>query len=233
MQRSSKQILLLVLLFLLAGCSPVKKWYYCGNGHKSAQDENHEKAIDLLNTCLELNSLSVQQQAFYLQARAWAHFSLENFQNALRDQEKSFKLIPPNDQKEFINLAAYLRMTGKTLDSLEPLRKAEALDARAGHVSMLTQYNLGWSLYELGRYTEAISAFTKGISDQPDYPFVYFRRGLAYDKIDRVEQAESDFIEFVSFFEHEDVGFNERFNRQLIEASQKYSELKVLLTAEN
>jgi tetratricopeptide (TPR) repeat protein len=233
MQRSFKLTLILLLLFLLAGCSPVKKWYYCGNGHKSAQNENHEKAIDLLDTCLEIHSLSAQQQAFYLQARAWAQFSLENFQNALRDQEKSFELIPPTSQKEYINHAAYLRMTGNLIDSLKPLLKAEALDEIAGQVSMLTQYNLGWSLYELGRYSEAISAFTSGISDQPDYPFVYFRRGLAYDKIDRVDQAESDFIEFVSFFENEDKGFNDRFSGQLIEASQKYSELKVLLTEAN
>jgi len=124
-------------------------------------------------------------------------------------------------------------MTGKHLNSLEPLLKAEVLDERSGHVSMMTQYNLGWSLYELGKYEEAISAFTKGIQDQPDYPFVYFRRGLAYDKIERVEKAESDFVEFVSFFENEDVGFNERFSRELIEASQIYTELKVLLMEEN
>ena len=233
MQRSINWISILLLLFLLVGCSQVKKWYYCGYGQKSAQGQNYEIAISHLDNCLELKSLSPEQQAFYLQTRAWAHFSLDNFKNALRDQEKSFKLIPPATHKEFINHGAYLRMTGKHLNSLEPLLKAEVLDERSGDVSMMTQYNLGWSLYELGRYEEAISAFTKGIQDQPDYPFVYFRRGLAYDKIDRVEKAESDFVEFVLFFENEEVGFNERFSRELIEASQIYTELKVLLMEEN
>lgn len=229
MPRTLKRISFLLLLVSLAGCNPVKKWYYCGYGHKNAQDQVYQSAISLLDHCLELKALSPEQQAFYLQTRAWAHFNLDHFESALRDQENSFSLIPPSTHREFINHAAYLRMTGDALNSLEPLFKAEVLDERSGHVSMMTQYNLGWSLYELGRYEEAIAAFTKGIPDQPDYPFVYFRRGLAYDKIGRVEPAESDFIEFVSFFENEGVEFNDRLRRELIAASQKYSELKILL----
>lgn len=222
------------LTFSLPGCGQIDKWYYCGYGHKNAENKNYETAIRLLDNCLELGSLLPKQQVFYLQTRAWAHFSLDNYSKALQDQEKSFKLIPPTTHREFINHAAYLRMVGRSLESLEPLLKAEVLDERDGrHPSMMTQYNLGWSLYEIGRYDEAIAAFTKGIPSQPDYPFVYFRRGLAYDKIDQVKKAESDFAEFVTFFEIEDSVFNERFSNELKEMSLKYSELKILLKEAN
>ena len=118
MRQPLKWIAIPLSLLLLGGCSQAKKWYYCGYGHKSAQNKDYENSINLLDSCLEFKSLSPEQQAFYLQTRAWAHFSLDNFNSALRDQEESFKLIPPTAHSEFINHAAYLRMAGKPLNSL-------------------------------------------------------------------------------------------------------------------
>jgi len=232
MQQPVKWISILSVIFLLTGCGQVKQWYYCGYGHKSTRDHNYEVALELLDKCLALTKLETEQQAFYLQTRAWAYFQLDNFTSALRDQQASFRLIPPSTHKEFINHAAYLRMAGKPVASLAPLQEAEALDERDGHVSMMTQYNLGWSLYEIGRHEEAIAAFNRGLEDQPDYPFVYFRRALAYDKIGQVENAEADIIEFVSFFEIEEVEYSERFLQELTAASLKYSELEILLSQE-
>ncbi len=227
--RASRWIALTLSTLLLSACGQVDKWYYCGYGQKNAQDGHYEVALELLGKCLELKSLSAEQRAFYLQSRAWSYFSLDDFDNALDDQQQSFRLVAPSTRDELINYAAYLRMAGRVQQSLEPLREAEALDERDGHSSMMTQYNLGWSLYELGRYDEAIAAFSRGIPSQPDYPFVYFRRGLAYDRVGRTDEADADFIEFVSFFENEDVVFNERFESELRELSGRYPELGVLL----
>jgi tetratricopeptide (TPR) repeat protein len=227
--RASRWIALTLTPLLLSACGQVDKWYYCGYGQKNAQDGRYEVALELLGKCLELKSLSAEQRAFYLQSRAWSYFSLDDFDNALDDQQQSFRLVAPTTRDELINYAAYLRMAGRVQQSLEPLREAEALDERDGHSSMMTQYNLGWSLYELGRYDEAIAAFSRGIPSQPDYPFVYFRRGLAYDRVGRTDEADADFIEFVSFFENEDVVFNERFENELRELSGRYPELGVLL----
>jgi tetratricopeptide (TPR) repeat protein len=227
--RASRWIALTLSTLLLSACGQVDKWYYCGYGQKNAQDGHYEVALELLGKCLELESLSAEQRAFYLQSRAWSYFSLDDFDNALDDQQQSFRLVAPSTRDELINYAAYLRMAGRVQQSLEPLREAEALDERDGHSSMMTQYNLGWSLYELGRYDEAIAAFSRGIPSQPDYPFVYFRRGLAYDRVGRTDEADADFIEFVSFFENEDVVFNERFENELRELSGRYPELGVLL----
>jgi len=227
--QASRWIAISLCSLLLTACGQVEKWYYCGYGQKNAQDSRHEVALELLGKCLDLQSLSAEQRAFYLQSRAWSYFSLDDFENALSDQERSFRLVAPTTRDEFINYAAYLRMAGQVSKSLEPLREAEMLDERLGLSNMMTQYNLGWSLYELGRYEAAIAAFSRGIPSQPDYPFVYFRRGLAYDRLGRSDEANADFIEFVSFYENEEVVFNERFENELGQLSGRYPELKVLL----
>ncbi len=224
---------LTLLVFGLAGCGEVNKWYFCGFGHKDAQDGNYADAIASLNKCLKLQNLTAEQQAFYLQTRAWSHFSLHDAVKALRDQEYAFRLVEPTTHREFINHAAYLRMAGKALESLEPLLKAEVIDSDRGQVSMMTQYNRGWSLYDLGRYDEAIAAFDLGITVQPEYPFVYFKRGLAYDRLGRVDEARDDFDRFTSYFEDEGVEFNPRFEQELKTAAEKYAELRILLNQTN
>ena len=62
-----------------------------------------------------------------------------------------------------------------------------------GNVSMMTQYNKGWSLLELGQYAGAVEAFSKGIPIQPDFAFVYWRRGLAYEGLGDKKRAQADF----------------------------------------
>ncbi len=229
MRRSVKSISTLLLVLVLSGCSQVNKWYYCGYGHQSVKNQDYTGAIRLLDACLELQTLPPEQRASYLQSRALAHFSLDNFAAALQDQEASFRLVAPSTRRELVNHAVYLRLSGKPLESLEPLLMAETIDEREGRASMTTQYNLGWSLYELGRYDEAIAAYSKGITSRPDYPFVYFRRGLAYDKVGRVAEAEDDFDLFVSILYGEDIEFKDSFVIELRKASLAYPDLETLL----
>lgn len=229
MRRSVKSISTLLLVLVLSGCSQVNKWYYCGYGHQSVKNQDYTGAIRLLDACLELQTLLPEQRASYLQSRALAHFSLDNFAAALQDQEASFRLVAPSTRRELVNHAVYLRLSGKPLASLDPLREAEMIDEREGRASMMTQYNLGWSLYELGRYDEAIAAYSKGITSRPDYPFVYFRRGLAYDKVGRVAEAEDDFDLFVSILYGEDIEFKDSFVIELRKASLAYPDLETLL----
>ena len=233
MRRSVKIISTIGLIFILSGCGQVEKWYYCGYGQQSVKNQDYTGAVRLLGTCLELQTLLPEQRASYLQSRALAHFSLDHFAAALRDQEASFRLVAPSTQRELVNHAVYLRLSGKPLASLDPLREAEMIDEREGRASMMTQYNLGWSLYELGRYDEAIAAYSKGITSRPYYAFAYFRRGLAYDKVGRVAQAEDDFDMFVSILHGEDIEFKEGFVDELRKTSLRYPDLEALLPESN
>ena len=79
---------------------------------------------------------------------------------------------------------------------------------------MVTQYNLGWSLYKLNRFEESIQAFTKGIPQQPDYPFVYLRRGLAYYKLGRSVNAKEDFSDFLLLIGEQEVNIPETIKQE-------------------
>ena len=115
------------------------------------------------------------------------------FSGAVSDQEAAFKISAATDYREFINYASYLRSANRIADSLAPLRAAEALDSAAGNIGMMTQYNLGWTLQELGQHEEAIASFSRGIPLQPDYAFVYYRRGISLEALGRKEEARTDF----------------------------------------
>ena len=221
-----KVFFILVVTFQLVGCDRIFESAYCDLGYKSAQNKNYKIAKSLLNRCLNSKSLSTERRAIHLQARAWTHYSLEDYEQALKDQEASYDLKPPTTHREFINHASYLRKLGKYQESLEPLLRAQIMDEQHGHISMMTQYNLGWSFYELEMHVEAIDAFTKGIPSQPDYPFVYFRRGLAYDRIGDLEKAKSDFGKFVEFYGSAKMDFPVSFLKELDSVAHKYEILR-------
>ena len=229
MRRLLKWILVFFIASLISGCEQVSQAFYCKLGYKSARISSFHTAIQLLNKCLELKSLSIDQKATYLQGRAWAHYSLKSYEIALSDQETSFQLRLPTRRNEFISHASFLRKLNRFEESLQPLLKAKKIDETRGHPSMMTQYNLGWSYYELGRYDEAIAAFTTGIPSQPDYPFVFLRRGFAYDKTKNAAGAESDFSRFVTLFRKGKMGLPESAVIEIRKLSINYEVLKGVL----
>ena len=44
----------------------------------------------------------------------------------------------------------------------------------------------------MGRHDDAINAYTVGIPEQPDYPYVFYRRALSYEAINNQQHAISD-----------------------------------------
>lgn len=179
------------LLLLAIGCSSDAPESICEYGVNAAREGKYEEAVKVISSCLVLPGLAATARADALQARAWAHSNLLHHSLAVEDQEEAFKLQPPSDYREFINYASYLRRVGRHQSSLDAVLTAERMDG--DKVSMMTQYNKGWSLAELGRHKEAAEAFTKGIPVQPDYAFVYWRRGLAYEGLGEKQLAQRDF----------------------------------------
>lgn len=180
--------------FVIGGCSPyVTNANVCEYGYSMASAGNYKESIPLLTSCLELKDIQSDTRRQAYDARAWAYSNLENPKAAVADQEAAFAIAPAGSHREFINYASYLRAAGRSGDSLAPLKSAETIDGHEGGASMMTQYNLGWTLQELERHEEAIDAFSKGIPTQPDYPFVYYRRGLSLEALGRKKEAHADF----------------------------------------
>ena len=223
-----KRSLVFCVASLLAGCGQISELVYCDYGYGAVKNNFFQIGANLLNKCLELEHLSIGEQATYLQGRAWAHHNLENNRQALTDQELAFELKPPTQYHEFINHAAYLRRLQLFRESLNALRPAQKIDELNGHPSMVTQYNLGWSLYKLNRFEESIQAFSKGIPQQPNYPFVYLRRGLAYYKLGRSVNAKEDFSDFLLLIGEQEVNIPETIKQELRELPSEYDDLKNL-----
>ena len=191
--RYVRLLALVMTLFVLAsaGVSNVEAFPTCETGIKAARDGRHDQAVKLLSACLAVPGVSKEERADALEARAWSYANLKQAALAVHDQQASYALRPPTEYRQYINYASYLRSAGNAQDSLSALLAAEAMEN--GKISMMTQYNKGWSLLELGRYQEAVEAFTKGLPIQPDYPFVYWRRGLAYERLGDSKHAQADF----------------------------------------
>jgi len=213
---------------LLSGCNPAFELVYCDYGYGGVKHGFYQTGANLLDQCLALDHLSNDDRAKYLQAKAWAHFNLENNQQALADQESAFALKPPAEQSEFINHAAYLRRLALYQESLLALRSAQKIDLQNGAPSMVTQYNLGWVLFELNRYDDAIEAFSIGIPQQPNYPFVYLRRGLTYLKQGNTTKAREDFEEFETLVDNKPVNFPPDLKQAVNELPSEFSRLKNL-----
>jgi len=191
-QSVRRQALLLTLAAALSGCGNSEiSTAVCDVAADAARSGNYEQAVSILSQCLAIPGLSKDARADAFEARAWSYSNLKQHASAVADQEAAHKLRPLTEYRQFINYASYLRRVGRIQDSLNAVLAAEGLES--GTVSMMTQYNKGWSLLELGRHRDAVEAFTKGIPVQPDYAFVYWRRGLAYEGLGDKKQARSDF----------------------------------------
>ena len=163
----------------------------CEVGDNAARSGRHEEAVSSLTQCLDTPWLTKESRRNALEARAWSFANTDSPMRAVADQEEAFRLKHPNEYHEWINFASYLRAADRLEDSLNAIYSAEKLGS--SEPSMMTQYNLGWTLYELGRNEEAIAAFSRGIPNQPDYLFVYWRRGLAFERMGNSEEAKTDF----------------------------------------
>jgi len=228
MHSFSKSAILVVLTTLLTGCGQLFELVYCNYGYGGVENQFYQTGVKLLDKCLALDHLDTEQKSKYLQGRAWGHFNLENNAQALDDQQAAFALKPPTQHFEFINHAAYLRRLERFHDSLNALRLAQKIDELNGQPNMVTQYNLGWTLYELNRFDEAVAAFSRGIPYQPDYAFVYLRRGLAYFKQGKGANAKQDFAEFLSLVGEQEVNIPTAVKKEISELPSEYSNIKNL-----
>src|SRR5690606_18832483 len=89
------------------------------------------------------------------------------------------------------------RTAGRLQDSLNAIKLGEQIDEKEGkQPSMMIQYHKGWTLQEMGRHRQAIEAFTAGIPDQADYPFLYLRRAASFAAVKNSDAAKEDMRRF-------------------------------------
>ena len=160
----------------------------------------------MLTACAESKWASPTLRRHAYIARAWSNKNIGNLTAAVADQESAFQIDSEKSYQELINYALYLRAAGRASDSLIPLRSAEAIDKSKGWTSMVTQYHLGWTFQELKRHEDAVAAFSRGIPNQPEFAYAYYRRGLSLEALGKKKLARADFEKVGQLIKRHDRG---------------------------
>ena len=95
--------------------------------------------------------------------RAYAHETLGNLLDAMRDYEKAIELLP-EDSWAYGGLAGVYITLDKNSEAIDLLSKAILLDSQKG----LYYYNRGVAYYNSGLYNEACSDWRQ--ADKRNYP---------------------------------------------------------------
>lgn len=95
------------------------------------------------------------------------------------------------------------RKQGYMEESLRALDKAEPIGVRiyTGGPNMPLYYHRARALLVLKRYNEAVTALTTGLQHQPDYFEAFYYRGLAYEGLGRIDEAQRDFEQSASLLQ--------------------------------
>ncbi|MDF3823063.1 tetratricopeptide repeat protein [Leptospira sp. 96542] len=168
----------------------------CMAGQAAVSGGKHADGLPLLEACIKGSAKNDQRRRQALIYRAWAHHVLENFPASLKDQQAAFAISPAQSYGDLINMSIYLREMKQHQEALTTLAQADVFDKQARRNSMSTQYHIGWNLQLMGRNEEAVKVLTDAIPAQPNYPFAYYQRGLAYEGLADKEAAKADFEKF-------------------------------------
>lgn len=174
------------------GCTQSDTSALCVLAYEQIQDEEYESARHTATQCLENadGELKLMYQGYTY--RAQAAFRLGEYDAAVSDQWAALELDRSN-YVDLVNYSLFLRFSGRGKESLDAIKKAQTLANKKNEPSMMIQYHLGWAYLDDGQLTRAVEEFTKGIPYQPDYPYVYYLRGLAYEGLGNSEAAREDF----------------------------------------
>ncbi len=92
-------------------------------------------------------------------------------------------------------LGVALKLLGRGLDALEPMRKAAMLLP----TDVESHYNLGVILQELGRLDEAEAVYRRALQINPGYVDAYLNLGVTLNKLGRLDEAEQNLRHALQF----------------------------------
>jgi tetratricopeptide (TPR) repeat protein len=167
----------------------------CNEGVRYAKASNYDEAINKYSICLADSTLSVSDRARALRNRALAYSEKVEFDAALKDQTLALQLELPKNAWPFVMKSRYLRELKRYDEAIAALALAEQLDEDGPGTGpgMAVRYHKGQALHLLGKFDEAIAAYSVGLTKQPTYAYAYYRRGLAFEKKGERDHAKMDF----------------------------------------
>ncbi|MDA8587140.1 tetratricopeptide repeat protein [Rhodobacteraceae bacterium] len=157
--------------------------------------ERFEEANSVYDTAIDLIEVENQTHWIIYFARGITFERLDNWEAAEADFLKALELRP--DQPQVLNYLGYT-MLEKQINMNEALTLIErAVEQRPDSGYIID--SLGWGLYRLGRYEEAVGHMEKAVAREPIDPIVNDHLGDVYWAVGRVREAEFQWHRALSF----------------------------------
>jgi tetratricopeptide (TPR) repeat protein len=104
------------------------------------------------------------------------------------------KRVREAQYQRLIQYAAAQRGQLHAQESLRALEAAKDLEWKIyGRNGMMTAYHTALTLHELGRYADEVETLKEGLKSQPGYQEGLYQLGLAYEKLNRRDDARAQF----------------------------------------
>ncbi|MEK6216761.1 MAG: tetratricopeptide repeat protein, partial [Boseongicola sp.] len=165
--------------------------------------ERFAEAIGAYNQALSLINEPMEQHWIVFFARGIANERTDQWDIAEADFRKALDLRP--EQPQVLNYLGYsfLEMQENLDEALDLSERAVALSPDSGYIID----SLGWGLYRLGRYGEAVGHMERAVELMPIDPVVNDHLGDVYWAVGRYREAEFQWHRALSFVtEDTDIG---------------------------
>lgn len=167
-------------------------------GDAMRQQDRFAEAVAAYDKALAITERTGANSWFLLYARGVSHERQGNWKEAEADFRKALELNPSHPQ--VLNYLGYsLVEKRENLDeALELIEQAVAASPNSGYIID----SLGWALYRLGRYEEAVPHMEKAVELMAVDPVVNDHLGDVYWAVGRIREAEFQWARALSFIDH-------------------------------
>ena len=155
----------------------------------------HSEAVVSYDKALELTPDDARGRWFVLYARAIAHERLDRWELAEADFRAALVLNP--NQPQVLNYLGY-SLVEKQVNLDEALNMIERAVAAQPDRGFIVD-SLGWALFRLGRYSEAVVHMENAVALMPVDPVVNDHLGDVYWSVGRIREAEFQWSRALSF----------------------------------
>ncbi|WP_246162223.1 tetratricopeptide repeat protein [Roseovarius faecimaris] len=199
LRRAEKTDAAVEVLTQLSESHPELPIVHVSTGDLYRQLENWEKSIAAYDRAIEIYDARDQGQWFVHYARAISHERLDNWDAAEADFRRALELNP--GQPQVLNYLGYsmVELQINLDEALGMIEEAVAAQPNSGYIVD----SLGWVLYRLGRYEEAVVHMERAVELEPVDPVINDHLGDVLWAVGRFTEAEFQWKRALSFVDAE------------------------------
>ena len=200
LRRAAKPNAAIEVLERLAQDYPTLPQVHTSLGDLLRQEERYDEAVAAYDKALQFSEEGAPNRWFVLYARGISHERMKHWDKAEADFGAALAHNP--DQPQVLNYLGYSLVERRTdLDeALGMIERAVAARPDSGYIVD----SLGWVLFRLGRYGEAVEPMEKAVELMPVDPVVNDHLGDVYWAVGREREAEFQWRRALSFVAADD-----------------------------